>query len=560
MKPPICEVCTTRFSPKAGALVSCVGDGTSAAWDQRQAEGSFPGHPPNKGWFCSSHLVEAKKLSVLLTLPQVIASIRGEALVTAMSDRAESISVATPRAGDEKGSQARPTTNAVIVGDDRTCDICGITFDKATAGRVDFENTPEGIEWHRTMIYDGVTGTNPDHAWLCARHVGPALWVSSTLTRSEAMVELMPLGREPLEYDEKPPSADPDAPFPQRPSFRPVVDDGLSASVDHWIELAPQTPKAVHAAVHAARQEFGVALGVTELRNNGSTGSASTDPADTRWAAEGMWVGAGFTPHQAGDAVVFVIRQGFRDGDRRGPIVREGLRLLIQRREQSLFELTFVPADAPTVALDGLVMLERIFVRASPLLDDETAQALNSVVSGLASTLAVEPEDALTLVPDLVDVDLGSGVVVRKRFGIGSTVAWNDVGPSMDGIHQAILDSIPAWFDFLGLGAVPELEHSTDRTWSPMDGAQPPDCPFEDRTKWSAAVDGIEVAIRHRSTHWSEESVSGRSVSLLIHSGGAEPLVSLSAVDACDGSPVSLTLSRPTTAGVVSTVRSIFHC
>lgn len=560
MKPPICEVCNTRFSPKTGALVSCGSDEASAAWDRRQAEGTFTGHPPNKGWFCSSHLVEAEKLSVLLTLPQVVASIRGEALLTAMPGRAEDTTASTAKSDDKTGSQARPTTNAVITGDDRTCDICGITFDKDTAGRVDFENTPEGIEWHRSMIYEGVTGTNPDHAWLCARHVGPALWVSSTLTRSEAMAELMPVGQEPLEYDERPSSADPEAPFPQRASFRPVVDDGLNVSADHWIDFAPQTPKAVHAAVHAARQAFGVALGVSELRNNGSTGSASTDPADTRWAAEGMWVGAGFTPHQAGDAVVFVIRQGFRDGDRRGPIVREGLRVLIQRREQSLFELTFVPADPPTVALDELVMLERIFVRTSPLLDDETAQALNGVVSDLASTLAVEPEDALTLVPDLVDVDLGSGVVVRKYFGHGSTVEWNDVGPSMDDTRQAILDLLPAWFDVLGLGTVPELEHSTDRSWSPMDGAQPPDCPFEDRTTWSAAVDGIEVVIRYRSTHWSEESVSGRAASLLIHSGGAEPLLSLSAVDACDGSPVSLTLSRPTTAEVVGTVRSTFHC
>ena len=552
MKPPICEVCNARFSAKEGALVTCVGDERSQAWVRKQAEGSFPGHPPNRGWFCSDHHEEAQTLAELLTLPQVIASIRAAVIPSdetapVASDQSTRVEVAP-----------RPVV-AKVAGNERTCDVCGITFEKDTAGLVRFAHTRKGNEWHQAMIRGEVSGTNPDHAWLCARHITPALRISSTLDRTDAMAELMPRGRDPLEYDERPASADPNtSTFPGRMSFQPVANDGLDNTAERWVDIAPHPPKAVHAAVLSACQQFGEALGVSDLRNSGSGGSAASDPADTRWAADGEWVGSSVAPHQAGDVVAFVIRQTFRTGDQSGPILRQGLRLLIQKRERSIYELTFLPADPPTVALDGLVMTERVLVRQSPTLAGTVADQLEAVLGELVVTLSAEIEDPLALEPDLVGVDLGSGTIARKHFDDGSTVDWSDIAPTFERALALVFDSLPVFFDVLGSGVVPELEFSVNRTWNPMDGAGPPDCPFSETKEWKGSGEQADVSITHHSSHWNEHQVANQSVHLLIQVDGGTVPLRLSVGDRTDD--VHLTLQRPTSAELVAATRSHFGC
>lgn len=554
MKPPICEVCNVRFRPRDGALISCVSSRPAGARSREGATKSLPGHPDNKGWFCAEHRGEAEKLSVLLTLPQVIASIRGETLpgMPAPTETADWI--------EPTSKPRRSSRNEKLVDGNRICHICGITFQEDTAGRISFMTTAQGAEWRGEMLRGAVNGTNPDHAWLCARHITPALRLSSAMTRSEAMAELMPAGREPLEYDERPPSVDPNAPFPGRTSFRPVTNGGLDGATDEWLSIAPQTPNVVHAAVHGERQRFGDALGVGDLRNNGRTSSASSDPADTRWAGPGVWVGAGYAAHQAGDVVVFITWQTFREGDRRGPIVQQGLRVLVQRREQSIFELTFAPADPPMVAIDDLVMLERVLVRESPLLDAQTGQALRGVVRQLVATLAVEPENPLSLEPDLVGVDLGTGKVTRQFSGRGSTVLWPDAGETLSDTLATIFDALPMVFEELGLGEVPDLNQTSERKWNPMDHSQPPHCPYSDQTRWSGGTKNADVTIRHDATHWNEHSKANESASVLIQADGLASPLQFSATDPCDGSRVSLALRRPTSAAIVSMIRSMFDC
>lgn len=531
-----------------GALVTCVDDARSEAYSARALEPGFVGHPPNKGWFCGRHDAEAMELAATHTLPAIVAAMRS----------ATSVGAQDPRLVAAVANRAL-----------ETCDVCATSFDEKTAGRLAFKHTPEGLAWRQAELRGEVRGTSPDHAWFCARHVNPALSITQTHTRSEALAELMPAGRDPLEYDEMPPSANQDgAVFPMRMGFVPVVNDDLEGTSEHWLQIAPHPPKAVHAAVHSNRQRFGDALGVTELRNNGSANLANIDPADTRWAGDGTWVSSGFTPHLAGDVVVFVIRPLYRDGDRRGAISSEGLRVLIQKREQSLFELTVIPADPPTIALDGLVLLERVMVRQSPLLDGDLACAgrLSEVVADLLAGLAVEPPDALSLAPDLVGVDLGSGAVARRFFGRGSTVEWADVATPFDAILDTFLERLSDFVGVLGLAPEPTavaksaMEERTERRWNPMDGARPPHCPFDDTTTWGVASEGFAAEIDHRATHWSEESMSSQSASLLIRGAGGEVLVQLSALDGCDGSSVRLNLYRPTTADIVARIRSIFSC
>ncbi len=524
VKPPICEVCNERFGPNDGVLVTCVGDDASVAFEKRAETPGFVGHPPNEGWFCARHATAAQHVGETERLRGVIDTIR------------------------------RNETQS-------TCEICGDSFQSNTAGSVGFKRTPEGISWRKAMLSGDEEGSSPDHALLCVRHVNPALRISGSLTRVEAMAELMPEGRAPLEYDEKPPSADPnrdETSPPLRGPFMPTFDDSLDSTPEQWFSFAAHPPPLPHQMVRAMVADLGSAFGVSDFRSGGSTGSASIDPMDIRWAPAGTAASASVTPHESGDVVVFQIHQSFREGGRTGPIVRSGLRLLVQQREQSMFEMTLVPADPPTIALDGLLMIERVLVRQSPLVGQAASEALERAVNDVVSKLASPPEDALTLEPDLVGVDLGPGVLVRRMFRPGSTVVWKDIDMSMKATIDTFVDKLPVFLEVFDLDVVAELEHSTKRTWNPMDGAQPPDCPFTDDVRRDWRDDRVWVDLTSSATHWNEHSVANRSANLLISVDGAV-LLSLSAGNDGEG-PVSLTLYRPTSAAVVAMVRSIFNC
>ncbi len=57
MKPPICAVCHTRFSPAEG--------GTVRFANYESLPEGMVGHPKGLEWFCSSHIEAARDLSSL---------------------------------------------------------------------------------------------------------------------------------------------------------------------------------------------------------------------------------------------------------------------------------------------------------------------------------------------------------------------------------------------------------------------------------------------------------------------------------------------------------------
>lgn len=65
MRPPICAVCKTKFSPDAGALVSFATDPADDEWYERAKQPGFVGHPPHKEWFCKDHKDAALALKAL---------------------------------------------------------------------------------------------------------------------------------------------------------------------------------------------------------------------------------------------------------------------------------------------------------------------------------------------------------------------------------------------------------------------------------------------------------------------------------------------------------------
>ena len=59
MKPPVCEVCRKRFSPRADEA------GTVRFANYEKLPKGMVGHPRGLGWFCAKHYQKAKVLEAL---------------------------------------------------------------------------------------------------------------------------------------------------------------------------------------------------------------------------------------------------------------------------------------------------------------------------------------------------------------------------------------------------------------------------------------------------------------------------------------------------------------
>ena len=66
MKPPICRICTTRFShEKEGGIVSFKKTKANLKWEKKVEKKGIVEHPPYMEWFCGKHFDAAKKLEHL---------------------------------------------------------------------------------------------------------------------------------------------------------------------------------------------------------------------------------------------------------------------------------------------------------------------------------------------------------------------------------------------------------------------------------------------------------------------------------------------------------------
>lgn len=81
-------------------------------------------------------------------------------------------------------------------------------------------------------------------------------------------------------------------------------------------------------------------------------------------------------------------------------------------------------------------------------------------------------------------------------------------------LFEAFVRVAPDVFADLGVTDVPDLARTQRRTWNPMDGAGPPDCPFTDYVEVAGADDAVKVQIQMVRNQWSEFDVSNASVSI----------------------------------------------
>jgi hypothetical protein len=105
-------------------------------------------------------------------------------------------------------------------------------------------------------------------------------------------------------------------------------------------------------------------------------------------------------------------------------------------------------------------------------------------------------------------------------------------------LADRFLAAAPALLEALGAPGATAPGWVRSRTWSPMDGAQPPECPFEDR--WTArwAHDGWDVSVSANVARWNEREISNADAGVHVARGDtaiAHVFGAVTNTDAVDG-------------------------
>lgn len=176
----------------------------------------------------------------------------------------------------------------------------------------------------------------------------------------------------------------------------------------------------------------------------------------------------------------------------------------------------------------------------------------------LRAGVAAGPATNGDFAPDLVGVQLGSGRLVTSDPPDLRWVEWTLVPTDAHTFASSLRSALPALLEAVGLAAAATLEQRTERHWNPMDGAQPPWCPFTDTTFDSGLdADGEPIELQVVLNHWNEDEVADASVSLTI---GDRMSVRAFTTSAGNGRDVdTLRLRRPTTAAAIAAVATLVH-
>lgn len=73
----------------------------------------------------------------------------------------------------------------------------------------------------------------------------------------------------------------------------------------------------------------------------------------------------------------------------------------------------------------------------------------------------------------------------------------------------------------VGLGHAP-VSKTEDRRWTPMDGAEPPDCPFTDISVREASDGSRHLTLTFERAHWNPHEIARASLTLAAHGHGAD--------------------------------------
>ncbi len=568
MKPPICEICNNSFSPRDGELISFLDDSTTKVFDDRAKQPGFVGHRPNRGWFCAKHCDDAQKLAPTMTLTSAIGELLGEpkhasaksldgrATVVDQISSAGETSAANQVIGKHHEPEINPWPAIGKLGDGTaSCASCESVFPEKAGGIIEFFEE-YSVKVKRSLLAGNARFERPSRRWFCPRHIGPAMMIRDTIGLDMARQILVPDDREPFEYNEAPPSVTigsvDDQGEPLRGPYIPMPDLAFDAVTPKVFPISNRIARDASDILRNASKLALSALQVSHSRTPGSIGSESQDPDDLRWMRGPFKCRTNVGLRHGADVVAFTISARYLDGQE---VVGEHCRILVQHREQSVFEAVVVANQDAALAPDGLVLLNELHVRVV----EEYGSRFADMIQSLNELLNQVAADPFADNSDINGADLQGGKIRRGALDTNSSfIEWKIEPVATHIIRQQFLDLLPKLLNELNLGPLPELELKQNRSWSPMDGSREPDCPYEDRVRWTANDDtGLMISVSSSQAHWSDQSISNVSASLYVKLG--EICVSIGASgrgehDRC----TTLTLSRPTSPLVIRIVTSAF--
>jgi hypothetical protein len=377
--------------------------------------------------------------------------------------------------------------------------VCDVDIDPSSGagGLVTFQPDDHSREVRRRFEEEGLVGHPPDTEWFCAAHVDLAREVARTWT--------LPGGLRQVEARSR--AIDTTThPFPD-----PV---GLPESV----VIPTRSADGLHRVIRDRRGSLVTALGGDRMEARVSS-SVRLDADHDRSVS-----------HSTVGPLDVLDRVEYR---------RIGGELVAQ-----LVELRVERAGAP-LAIVRCAPLDRLQIWVGDGRLQEWADTL-------AADLARPPVDLLDPEPDLVDADLGAGrLAASDGFGI-RWVQWDIDDVESAVALTALRGELSALVAEVTGGCTPPLESSTDRQWTPMDGAVAPYCPFTETTVQRGRCDDATlVTLKVEYDQWNEDDVSNASVSLAI--GEQVSVVAFGATGGGD-SLRTVRLYRPTTPAIVSIV------
>ncbi len=532
-------------------MVDFLVDEATEAFDERAEQPGFVGHRPNNGWFCNEHLAAARARSGSMTLGDALRDIAGRSGFRA---KATDPDTADPDSTDPDA--VWPVDPAPTPGDAR-CATCGIVFPERAGSLMSFV---EGdVERARRLAQTGDARFDyTNRRWFCPRHHGPALMVSSAVGVAEARQILLPEGRLPYEYDEVPPGVEiggiDEHGEPMRGPVIPMPDRRLVDEVQpQLVDVVPRIGDEVSRLLRGAVASIQQALGVDYLRNAGSTSSRQFDFEEQRWPLGAERCSANVVSSHGSDLMVFLISARHFDGDE--ALFGEHARLLVQRREVSLFEVLVVAGPDADITPDGRPLLDQMQLRVAP----GSEEPFGPVIEKLIEVFATPAFDPFELGPDLDGVDLRGGQI--KRSGTDrSKIEWKLQPVAIPRVRERLLELVPVLFSELDLGDPPELERADRRSWSPMDGSVAPNCPYVDYVtyEWRAADNRSLVSVASDQAHWNDDDISNVSARIFLVFGGVDVsayAAGRGAHDAC----TTLSLFRPTSRVVIDALVDVFE-
>ena len=99
-------------------------------------------------------------------------------------------------------------------------------------------------------------------------------------------------------------------------------------------------------------------------------------------------------------------------------------------------------------------------------------------------------------------------------------------GPSWEAVAQRLRSALPALAAAIGLDDVRPVTEST-REWTPMDGAEPPWCPYIDRVTTVIEREGASVRLVVERAHWNDDELARADVRLAVDAPGVAASVSV---------------------------------